>query len=94
MTEISQRRPDVFHYRKVATISHPAVTMAEDMQINPQRAKQLAENIASISSRINAASKGGKQVGTTASPTTHVASTATNKKKGAPHSSIEAEARK
>ncbi|KAH9871769.1 hypothetical protein J1614_006025 [Plenodomus biglobosus] len=36
--------------------------MAEEMQINPQRAKQLAENIASISSRINAASKGGKQV--------------------------------
>ncbi|KAF2111644.1 hypothetical protein BDV96DRAFT_174173 [Lophiotrema nucula] len=36
--------------------------MAEDMQINPQRAKVLAENIASISSRVNAASKGGKQV--------------------------------
>ncbi|KAL6711223.1 hypothetical protein ACN47E_005754 [Coniothyrium glycines] len=36
--------------------------MAEDMQINPQRAKQLAENIASISSRINAASKGSKKV--------------------------------
>lgn len=36
--------------------------MAEDMQINPQRAKQLAENIASITSRINAVSKGGKQV--------------------------------
>lgn len=37
-------------------------TMAEDMQINPQRAKQLAENLASISSRISAASKGSKQV--------------------------------
>ncbi|KAF1947717.1 hypothetical protein EJ02DRAFT_390864 [Clathrospora elynae] len=36
--------------------------MAEDMQINPQRAKQLAENIASISLRINAANKGSKQV--------------------------------
>lgn len=36
--------------------------MAEDMQINPQRSKQLAENIAGISSRIKAASKGGKQV--------------------------------
>ncbi|KAF1842097.1 uncharacterized protein K460DRAFT_358758 [Cucurbitaria berberidis CBS 394.84] len=36
--------------------------MAEDMQINPQRAKQLAENVASISSRISAASKGGQQV--------------------------------
>ncbi|KAI8937140.1 hypothetical protein NX059_006354 [Plenodomus lindquistii] len=36
--------------------------MAEEMQINPQRAKQLAENLASISSRINAATKGGKQV--------------------------------
>ncbi|CAN9253259.1 unnamed protein product [Alternaria alternata] len=36
--------------------------MAEDMQINPQRAKQLAENIASITSRINAVSKGGKQL--------------------------------
>jgi pyridoxal phosphate enzyme (YggS family) len=36
--------------------------MAEDMQINPQRVKQLAENIASITSRINAVSKGGKQV--------------------------------
>ncbi|KAG9192868.1 hypothetical protein G6011_11602 [Alternaria panax] len=36
--------------------------MTEDMQINPQRAKQLAENIASITSRINAVSKSGKQV--------------------------------
>jgi pyridoxal phosphate enzyme (YggS family) len=36
--------------------------MAEDMQINPQRAKQLAENIASITSRINAVSNGSKQV--------------------------------
>ncbi|CAN9228193.1 unnamed protein product [Alternaria alternata] len=30
-------------------------------EINPQRATQLAENIASITSRINAVSKGGKQ---------------------------------
>ncbi|KAE8826894.1 hypothetical protein HRS9139_08066 [Pyrenophora teres f. teres] len=37
-------------------------TMAEDMQINSQRAKQLAENIATISSRIKAVSKDGKQV--------------------------------
>ncbi|KAF2191143.1 hypothetical protein K469DRAFT_622571 [Zopfia rhizophila CBS 207.26] len=36
--------------------------MAEDMQINPQRAKQLAENLAIITSRINAANKAGKQV--------------------------------
>ncbi|KAF2712780.1 hypothetical protein K504DRAFT_464843 [Pleomassaria siparia CBS 279.74] len=36
--------------------------MAEDMQINPQRAKQLSENLASISSRINAANKSGGQV--------------------------------
>ncbi|EMD89316.1 hypothetical protein COCC4DRAFT_195891 [Bipolaris maydis ATCC 48331] len=36
--------------------------MAEDMQINPQRAKQLSENIASITARINAASKGTKPV--------------------------------
>jgi hypothetical protein len=36
--------------------------MAEDMKINPQRAKQLAENIASITSRINAANKSGRQV--------------------------------
>ncbi|KAK3203122.1 hypothetical protein GRF29_112g302982 [Pseudopithomyces chartarum] len=36
--------------------------MASDMQINPQRAKQLAENLASISSRINAVSKPPKQV--------------------------------
>ncbi|KAF2133383.1 hypothetical protein P153DRAFT_332094 [Dothidotthia symphoricarpi CBS 119687] len=36
--------------------------MADDMKINAQRAKQLAENLASISSRVNAASKGNKQV--------------------------------
>jgi pyridoxal phosphate enzyme (YggS family) len=36
--------------------------MAEDMQINAQRAKQLAENIASITSRIDAARQGSKQV--------------------------------
>ncbi|PSN71911.1 hypothetical protein BS50DRAFT_483880 [Corynespora cassiicola Philippines] len=36
--------------------------MAEEMQINPQRAKQLAENLASIASRVNAANKTGKQV--------------------------------
>lgn len=36
--------------------------MAEDMNINPQRAQQLAENVASISSRINAVSKGNKRV--------------------------------
>lgn len=34
------------------------------MQIRPQRASQLAENLASILSRINAASEGGKQVKT------------------------------
>jgi hypothetical protein len=38
--------------------------MASDMQINPQRAKQLADNLASISSRINAVSKPPKQVRT------------------------------
>lgn len=36
--------------------------MADDMQINPQRAKQLAENLASITSRISAANKTGRQV--------------------------------
>ncbi|OSS53715.1 hypothetical protein B5807_00471 [Epicoccum nigrum] len=36
--------------------------MAEDMHINPQRAKQLTENIAAITSRINAASKNGQKV--------------------------------
>jgi hypothetical protein len=36
--------------------------MADDMQINPQRVKQLAENLASITSRINAANKGGQKV--------------------------------
>ncbi|KAH6859001.1 hypothetical protein BKA58DRAFT_51618 [Alternaria rosae] len=36
--------------------------MAEDMHINPQRAKQLTENIASITSRINAARQGSKEV--------------------------------
>ncbi|KAJ4338595.1 hypothetical protein N0V95_008019 [Ascochyta clinopodiicola] len=36
--------------------------MAEDMHVNPQRAKQLTENIASITSRINAASKSGQNV--------------------------------
>ncbi|KAJ4985658.1 hypothetical protein SVAN01_08833 [Stagonosporopsis vannaccii] len=38
------------------------LTMAEEMHINAQRAKQLTENIASITSRINAASKGGQKV--------------------------------
>jgi hypothetical protein len=38
--------------------------MAEDMQINTQRAKQLAENIASITSRINAANKSSRNVRT------------------------------
>jgi len=37
-------------------------TMAEEMQINAQRANQLSENIATISSRIRAVSKDGKQV--------------------------------
>ena len=36
--------------------------MAEEMHINPQRAKQLTENIASITSRINGASKSGQKV--------------------------------
>ncbi|KAF2473384.1 uncharacterized protein BDR25DRAFT_257802 [Lindgomyces ingoldianus] len=36
--------------------------MAEDMQINVQRAKQLAENLASITARITAATRGGEQV--------------------------------
>ncbi|KAJ4406156.1 hypothetical protein N0V91_004828 [Didymella pomorum] len=36
--------------------------MAEEMHINPQRAKQLTENIASITSRITAASKSGQNV--------------------------------
>ena len=38
--------------------------MTEEMQINAQRARQLAENIAAISSRIKAVSKDGKQVST------------------------------
>ncbi|RAR03399.1 alanine racemase family protein (ISS) [Stemphylium lycopersici] len=40
----------------------PSPVMAEDMRVNPQRAKQLAENVSSIISRIDAASKGSKQV--------------------------------
>lgn len=36
--------------------------MAEDMHVNPQRAKQLTESIATITSRINAATKNGKKV--------------------------------
>ncbi|KAF2795926.1 hypothetical protein K505DRAFT_238836 [Melanomma pulvis-pyrius CBS 109.77] len=36
--------------------------MADNMQINPQRAKQLAENLASITSRISAVNKAGRQV--------------------------------
>jgi hypothetical protein len=43
--------------------------MAEEMKINPQRAAQLAENLASITSRINAANKSGRQVAT--SPHAH-----------------------
>jgi len=42
--------------------------MAEEMQINPQRAKQLAESIASISSRIDAVRKDGKHVFTPPRP--------------------------
>jgi len=36
--------------------------MAEEMHFNAQRAKQLTENVASITSRINAASKSGQKV--------------------------------
>lgn len=36
--------------------------MAEEMKVNPQRAKQLAENVASITSRINGVNKSGRQV--------------------------------
>ncbi|KAF9740114.1 hypothetical protein PMIN06_003739 [Paraphaeosphaeria minitans] len=36
--------------------------MANEMQINPQRAKQLAENLSSIKSRINAANKGSRPI--------------------------------
>ncbi|KAF3036425.1 hypothetical protein E8E12_002974 [Didymella heteroderae] len=36
--------------------------MAEEMHVNPQRAKQLTENIARITSRINSASKSGQNV--------------------------------
>ncbi|KAF2745120.1 hypothetical protein M011DRAFT_407051 [Sporormia fimetaria CBS 119925] len=36
--------------------------MAEEMKINPQRAKQLADNLASITSRIQGAGKSGKNV--------------------------------
>ncbi|KAF2687374.1 hypothetical protein K458DRAFT_415629 [Lentithecium fluviatile CBS 122367] len=36
--------------------------MADEMQINPQRAKQLAENLASITSRINAANKSNRNI--------------------------------
>lgn len=38
------------------------ITMAEDMHINSQRAKQLTENVAGITSRINAANKSGQKV--------------------------------
>lgn len=40
---------------------HLATTMADEMQINPQRAKQLAENLTSITSRINAANSSSRQ---------------------------------
>ncbi|KAF2444865.1 hypothetical protein P171DRAFT_412754 [Karstenula rhodostoma CBS 690.94] len=36
--------------------------MADEMQINPQRAKQLAENLTSITSRIKAANKSSRQI--------------------------------
>lgn len=36
--------------------------MAEDMHVNAQRAKQLTENIAGITSRINVATKSGQKV--------------------------------
>lgn len=36
--------------------------MADDMQINPQRAKQLIENLAGITSRIKTATKSGRNV--------------------------------
>ncbi|KAF2645131.1 hypothetical protein P280DRAFT_189560 [Massarina eburnea CBS 473.64] len=36
--------------------------MAEDMQVNPQRAKQLAENLASISSRVASVNKSNNAI--------------------------------
>jgi hypothetical protein len=42
--------------------------MAEDMPINPQRAKQLTENLTKITSRIKAANKDNRNV--TMHPTT------------------------
>lgn len=44
--------------------------MADDMQINPQRAKQLTENLASIASRIAAANKSNRNVKAIICPTT------------------------
>jgi hypothetical protein len=48
--------------RVILDISPLTTTMAEEMHINPQRAKQLTENIARITSRITAASKSGQNV--------------------------------
>jgi len=45
--------------------------MASDMQINPQRAKQLTENLSSITSRINAVNKTGRPVYTPPPPSTY-----------------------
>lgn len=65
--------------------------MAEDMHVNPQRAKQLTENIAAITSRINAASKNGQKVAAALHKQHRFPSLPCT---GPPHSRLEAEARK
>jgi hypothetical protein len=54
---------DVVNFPSRAIVhSHPATTMADDMPINPQRAKQLTENLTKITSRIKAANKDNRNV--------------------------------
>jgi len=52
--------------------------MADDMQINAQRAKQLTENLASITSRIKTANKSNRNVRSLLLPTTPLLRILTN----------------
>jgi len=68
--------------------------MAEDMHINPQRAKQLTENIASITSRINAARQGSKEVTPTHPSNPPKAQLLTRDIPGPPHRRLQTQTRK
>lgn len=69
-------------------------TMADDMQINPQRAKQLAENLGSITSRITTANKSNRNVLYTPIPQHTHTTYLTIPHPGPPHRRLQTQARK